>query len=1616
MSNQLQRTSSGPSVGWKILLKLSSLKITVVLFSLSIFLVLVGTLAQATEGIWTVIDDYFRSFVVFIPFKAFLPPAWFPNFDVQEYLASQNFPLSGIIFPGGKTLGVALMINLLAAHIVRFKANGTKTSIGWGIAFIASGLFLTTMIVLGASYADGVQDEPMVSYVFIWRSMLSALVAIAAALTGMIFFMEKNQTLEKILLGIGITLAIVAASALYVLGSMYEQLESAMRIVWQLTQATVVGCVLLTGCAMIFRNRGGIVLLHFGISLMMVNELFVGIYAVEEKITVAEGEKTEYAYNTQDVELAVTFRGSEEDKVVSFPLRLLKPGTTLSHDSLPFQLQVESYFPNSKLAMKSTPGGIDQFMLKGKSVKVQPMVGRGFLSKAENVARITGADVEQKVDMASAYVSVLGAEVENRIMAADPDNEEVKQNVLLVSQHYSDFGSLGRDDGANSEKIVVDGVIYEIALRFRRAFKPYSIFLTDTFEESHHGSTKHKSFGSRFTVTDTSTGEIQQCSITMNNPLRYKGETFYQSGYFQRQTPRGMVEVTTLQVVTNQGWMIPYVGCMYVVIGMLAQFCSGMLKFTERIQKRKVKKTETKPQKSLTPSNSNSPAAAFAADQSLGGSRSKLIWILPLIIFLLGAMFSYRMTFSGKAKSGEFDIKAAGEIPVSSGGRFQPIDTFARVTLRNFSDYESVSLTEEQRDRGVKGGRKRVYATEWLLDVITNPELADQEYRIFRVYDPFLITELDLQKGRKGYTYTYNEIAGNIDDFIDYANEAMALQKANNGKLDKLSFQQRKAISLLRRIRSYEEFRNSTLFVDIHSDTAVEKLITDTVIYRPNFGELEHKDNPLKFVDSLAERVLDEDRAAAINYLIYVSRFADPRTGSMVKAQNNSPLFVPTCQVAEITVDNQAARLRLPLGQDSEQLQVMPGTIVRQSNDDSMWRLLNASRDPRTAPSELEDWVEVPAPQKEPEIAVSDEMARLELPLGENVKNDEVEVGTVVHQTNDDSYWKLVSAQRDPLKAPSKELDWEKLPGMEVLTISSARLALIKYCQRHEITKPEDLIEKLIKSDRNYIDLPEDPDKRQQVILDFQTDAINKVDDFFKRHLPEIKSTLQRARGQEVPDNILATLKNLVTQDFLEEKSKQIDQLPMMYQLHVTNFFDYKAEKTDPETQADPENPPEKKLTPKINPSEKFFEILQAYKDGNVEQFNQHVDDYMTFFNGLNLSEYDSFRNGLELFYHYSTPLFQALIFYGIAALFVVLTWVFYGLSLNDIGAGMQRSALVLLALGNVIHTAGIVERVLITGKAPVTNLYASAVFISWGSVVCGFIIDAIVRYASPKASKLGIGALLGSIMGFMVIMVSFNLALRTDTFGKVEAVLDTQFWLATHVVCVTFGYVATFVAGALGLVFIVGSAYSPVFDKEIRQGISWIIYGIVCFALLLSFFGTVLGGLWADDSWGRFWGWDPKENGALLIVIWNALILHARWGGMIRERGLAILALGGNIVTCWSWFGVNELGVGLHSYGFTDGMLATLFWIASAHLLVIIAAASIPTSMWAGYKADKARSALASTESPTQPPRKTNAPKRKSKNKNQKSKGTSTSPGTHNRASDPGDDLPDLQIPEDDR
>ena len=211
---------------------------------------------------------------------------------------------------------------------------------------------------------------------------------------------------------------------------------------------------------------------------------------------------------------------------------------------------------------------------------------------------------------------------------------------------------------------------------------------------------------------------------------------------------------------------------------------------------------------------------------------------------------------------------------------------------------------------------------------------------------------------------------------------------------------------------------------------------------------------------------------------------------------------------------------------------------------------------------------------------------------------------------------------------------------------------------------------------------------------------------------------------------------------------------------------------------------------------------------------------------------------------------------------------------------------------------------------------------------------------------RIGIGNLVAAVAGYATLQIADGLASDGDTFTVLQAVLDTQFWLATHVTCITLGYATTYLAGLFGIAYILRGVFTPSLTEEIERDIYRMIYGTLCFSIFFSFVGTVLGGLWADDSWGRFWGWDPKENAALIIVLWNALALHARWGGMVKERGLAVLSVGGNIFVSWSWWGVNALGAGLHSYGFKQGTLMYLGLFVLFNL-VIIGIGLIPKSEW---------------------------------------------------------------------
>src|SRR5260221_8237368 len=377
-----------------------------------------------------------------------------------------------------------------------------------------------------------------------------------------------------------------------------------------------------------------------------------------------------------------------------------------------------------------------------------------------------------------------------------------------------------------------------------------------------------------------------------------------------------------------------------------------------------------------------------------------------------------------------------------------------------------------------------------------------------------------------------------------------------------------------------------------------------------------------------------------------------------------------------------------------------------------------------------------------------------------------------------------------------------------------------------------------------------------------------------------------------------------------------------------------------------------------------FARMMTAYRQNKPDEFNKALEEYKGWLEPRFGKEV--LKGRAEFYYNDVKAFLHAIIIYVVAFILAAMAVLCLSATPN-LSESLRRSAFYLVILAGVVHTFGLVFRMVLEGRPPVTNLYSSAIFIGWGALVLGLIIERIYR--------IGIGSLVGSLAGFVTLLIAQNLAIGGDTMEMLRAVLDTNFWLATHVVVITFGYASTFFAGLLAILFIALGLFTPLLtqkvgtpdtktslpetgatrarsgraamaaipakrpnDIELGKALSKMVYGVICFATLFSFIGTVLGGIWADQSWGRFWGWDPKENGALLIVLWNALILHARWGGLVRDRGIMNLAVFGNIVTSFSWFGVNMLGIGLHSYGFMDAASMWLcLFVGSPDLIICI-------------------------------------------------------------------------------
>ena len=1218
---------------------LASLKLTVCLFACSLILVMAGTVAQAIPGndIWVVVNKYFRCWFTWLDLYSFHPLFR----DVIDL--SNVSPKIGIWFPGGFLIGALMGMNLVAAHSLKFKVQVKGTRLTAGLIVTLIGVVATCLVIQSGHSTRGEALEADISWDGLWTS-IKILCVILCGLNGYALqhFHSKENKTEFNLLLVSMAGLLGAIGWMYA-GSAERFADPSMRILWQLGKSLIAATILLGGCVLLFKKRAGVVLLHSGIALMMVNEVVVHLLHVETRMTMYEGDTVNFAEDIREAEFVLVKMGNDDfEEIVTFGGAHLKTAAEnklkLSHANLPFDVRVLEYFTNSDLDKS-----------KGTERVTKGVGTRIGIVKAEPVA---GTDSDGVIDINSAMVQLIDKK------------SGLDAGVAVVSVWFGVVNVDGQNVVEDS-----DGNRWDLQLRNKRYYKPYSVTLIDTSRDDYIGTSQVRDYRSIVRIFDPDQKVDVQHHIWMNNPLRYSGETFYQSDH---RFIEGR-ERSVLSVVQNTGWLIPYIACVIVGVGMLAHFWVVLVRFLKR----------------------QKPVARV-------GYQTTLDALFPWAMAIMIAMYFYSKSRVPHTTEVVPDLFKFGQVPVIYEGRDQPLDSLARNSMRMFCKKDAFAHVDPDSHKETS-----IPAIQWMYDLMTDPQKAEA-HRVFRIDHPELREKLHLAEKRKGACYAKAEFK--IADLGElYRNDLkQALDLADKHR----NPEQRAVVEFFNKLRHYENLR--------------------AALDRTKIIELQPQ---------LLER-MDEARELQSTEL--------PR---LIPPDDTIPEFQGEWLVMPlISTANEA---RTQFGQDS--------------------------------------------------LSAGKELFQM------------LYLGTVTQHARRAAY--IV----DELAAKKKLL------------------------------------------------------RREESILD-AFDVAEFLLDGMHPKLSDAESSDLKKKFESVKKDLAATQAVL-------EASKKFD------------------DSTD-------------KLLAKQ--SKQLHETADA-----VQQLsNQYLGKYLAKIKAKMPKDLDLTKTNFESFYNHFAPFWYAMFAY-------IFAFILSAAGMLGWREPLNRAAFYVILVTFLLHTFSLVARIYISGRPPVTNLYASAVFIGWGTVILGMVYESIY--------KMGIGNLLASLLGAASLGISSVLANSGDTFKVLMAVLDTQFWLGTHVTCITLGYSATFVAGFLGLMHVLLNVVSSK-DESRNKGIARMIYGTLAFGIFFSFVGTVLGGLWADDSWGRFWGWDPKENGALLIVIWNALVLHARWDRMVGDRGMAVLAIGGNIVTSWSWFGVNELGVGLHSYGFTSGVWMTLwcFWASQAAIIAL--------------------------------------------------------------------------------
>jgi cytochrome c-type biogenesis protein CcsB len=318
--------------------------------------------------------------------------------------------------------------------------------------------------------------------------------------------------------------------------------------------------------------------------------------------------------------------------------------------------------------------------------------------------------------------------------------------------------------------------------------------------------------------------------------------------------------------------------------------------------------------------------------------------------------------------------------------------------------------------------------------------------------------------------------------------------------------------------------------------------------------------------------------------------------------------------------------------------------------------------------------------------------------------------------------------------------------------------------------------------------------------------------------------------------------------------------------------------------------------------------VATAYVNGDGFNFSRAANQLRDNLRGLNPSIYPQERKmRLEYFYNHFEAFYRAIWCYGIALVILIAA------ELRKRGRALQSIGVAVALLGLAFHASGIVMRCMIAGRPPVTNMYESIIWVSFAVSFFGMIF--FTRYRAPVYLLAALPVTL-----IALLLVHQMPIAMPSSIDPLVPVLRDNFWLTVHVLTITLSYAAFALAMGFGHILLWRYARNPAKARADAPMHFW-LYRVLQLGVLLLAAGTILGGVWANYSWGRFWGWDPKETWALIALLCYILALHGRLAGWWTQFGLAVASVVCFLAVLMAWYGVNfVLGKGLHSYGFGIG------------------------------------------------------------------------------------------------